>query len=99
VSELRPTAGARFLLERAIEQGASATYRATIFTPDAEYATTLELSDDGSVSGRDPAGAPSDLAHMLARLASLTARGAAKRRADGLAAWPQRILRWRGPGR
>ena len=99
MSDLTPTAGARFLLERVAEHGAGATYRATIYTPDAEYATTLELAEDGSVGGDVAAGAPADLAQMLTRIASLTARGATKRRADGLAAWPPRILRWRGPGR
>jgi hypothetical protein len=98
VSDLTPTAGARFLLERVAEHAAGATYRATIFTPDAAYATTLELAEDGSVTGAS-ADAPPELAQMLTRLAGLTARGAAKRRADGLAAWPPRILRWRGPGR
>ena len=97
MSDLTPTAGARFLLERVAEHGAGATYRATIYTPDAEYATTLELAEDGSVGG--DVAAPPELAQMLGRLAALTARGAAKRRADGLEAWPPRILRWRGPGR
>ena len=99
MSDLTPTAGARFLLERVAEHAAGATYRATIFTPDAAYATTLELADDGSVTGDSAVDAPAELAQMLTRLAGLTARGAAKRRADGLAAWPPRILRWRGPGR
>jgi hypothetical protein len=75
-----------------------AVYRATIFTPDAEHATTATLADDGAVEVA-PSGAPDELDAALAMFAKLTARAAAKRREDGLPAWPQRVLRWRGPGR
>jgi hypothetical protein len=98
VSSLRPTEGARFLLERERDDSSRATYRATIYTPDADFATTAILGEDGSVD-LPPSGAPDDLDEMLAMLAKLTARGAAKRREDGLVVWPARILRWRGPGR
>lgn len=96
---MRPTSGARFLLERTSpEIGAHATYAATIFTPDAEHRSIAKLADDGSVeltaTGADP-----KLDEMLAMQARLVARGAAKRREDGLAPWPARVLRWRGPGR
>jgi len=95
----RPQAGARFLLERTSpETGARATYAATIYTPDAEHRSIAKLSDDGGVelapSGADPA-----LDEMLAMQARLIARGAAKRRDDGLPPWPSRVRRWRGPGR
>ena len=93
---MRPTAGARFLLELDRVDGAQATYRATIFTPDAEHTGTATLHEDGSVEVT-PTG--SDLDHTLVMLAKLTARGAPKRKEDGLPAWPQRLLRWRGPGR
>ena len=95
---LKPTAGARFLLELERVDGARAIYRATIFTPDAEFSTTATLGEDGSVDIA-PAGAPGELDATLAMLAKLTARGATKRKDDGLPAWPQRLLRWRGPGR
>lgn len=106
MSELRPTEGARYLLERVPGDadrddggdGARATYRATIFTPDAEYTATAVLCDDGSVE-LPPTGAPAELDATLAMLARLTARGAPHRRDEGLIVWPPRILRWRGPGR
>jgi hypothetical protein len=98
VSELTPTEGARFLLERTTDDGARASYRVAIYTPDAEYSGTAVLVDDGTVE-LAPIGAPGALDDMLAMLARLTARGAAKRREDGMVVWPARILRWRGPGR
>lgn len=94
----KPTAGARYLLELEHADGARAVYRATIFTPDAEYVARATLGDDGSVE-LAPTGAPAELADTLAMFARLLARGVAKRREDGLPAWPQRLLRWRGPGR
>jgi hypothetical protein len=91
---LTPTSGARFLLERTRDDGARATYRAAIYTPEATYASTAILADDGSVE-LVPTGAPGELDDALAMFAKLTARGAAKRREDGLPAWPGRVLRWR----
>lgn len=98
---LTPTEGARYLLERepgTTAEGARATYRATIFTPDATYAGTATLVDDGTVEAA-VAGAPAELVATLEMFARLTARGAAKRRDDGQPPWPARVLRWRGPGR
>jgi len=95
VSDARhPASGARFLLERTREDGARATYRATIYTPGAAYASTAILADDGTVE-LAPTGAPDELDDTLAAFAKLTARGAAKRREDGLPPWPARVLRWR----
>jgi hypothetical protein len=91
---LAPASGARFLLERTRDEGARATYRASIHTPDAAYSSTAVLADDGTVE-LAPTGAPGDLDDMLAMFAKLTARGAAKRRGDGLPPWPARVLRWR----
>lgn len=91
---LTPTSGARFLLERTAEEGSRATYRAKILTPEAAYASTCVLSDDGTVE-LAATGAPGDLDETLGVFAKLTARGAAKRRADGLPPWPARVLRWR----
>lgn len=99
MSDLTPTAGARFLLER--QGGADAaqtTYRAVIYTPDAEYATTATLALDGTFDVAASA-APAELHDALVMLVRLTARAAAKRVEDGLPAWPARLLRWRGPGR
>ncbi|MBA2538887.1 MAG: hypothetical protein H0V17_04565 [Deltaproteobacteria bacterium] len=100
----RPATGARFLLERLAEHEAdagalaTATYRATVFTPDAEFTATATLRDDGTFE-LPATGAPEDLHDGLSMQARLIARGAAKRREDGLGAWPTRVLRWRGPGR
>jgi len=96
---VRPTSGARFLLERTSpETGARATYAATIFTPDAEHRSIAKLADDGTVE-LAPTGASPELDAQLAMQARLIARGAAKRHEDGLPPWPSRVLRWRGPGR
>lgn len=97
-AELRPTAGARFLLERIAESGDRATYRAVIYTPDAEFSSNAELRDDGTFD-LPPTGAPPELQEALTMQARLLARGAVKRREDGLPTWPARVLRWRGPGR
>ena len=94
MSDLRPTDGARFLLERT----SGSTYRVAIYTPDVVFESTAVLHDDGSVD-LVPTGAPTELDDMLATVAKLIARGAAKRRDDGLPPWPARVLRWRGPGR
>jgi hypothetical protein len=95
---LTPTEGARFLLEREQDHGASAQYRAAIFTPNATFEGRATLCDDGTVEITAP-GAPEELFSTLQMLAKLTARSAAKKREDGLPAWPARVLRWRGPGR
>ncbi len=96
--ELRPTAGARFLLERIADAGDHATYRAAIYTPEAEFSSTAVLRDDGTFEV-PPTGASEDLQDDLVMQARLLARGVAKRREEGLPAWPVRVLRWRGPGR
>lgn len=96
---LRPQAGARFLLERtSSESEGRATYAATIYTSEAEHRSIAKLGEDGSVE-LAPTGAAPELDDMLAMQARLIARGAAKRREDGLPPWPARVLRWRGPGR
>lgn len=91
---LHPTEGARYLLQRLADEGARATYQAQIYTPTEVFTSTARLSDDGTLE-LPPTGAPGDLDERLATMARLVARDAPKRRDDGLAAWPQRILRWR----
>jgi hypothetical protein len=98
VSDLRPREGARFLLERRAVDGARATYRAAVFTPEATFEGTAVLAEDGSAEVA--VGSASDeLVEMLTMIAKLTARGAKKRKDDGMTVWPARVLRWRGPGR
>jgi hypothetical protein len=95
VRDLHPSDGARYLLERdGAADGSTARYRATIYTPDAEFTASALLGDDGSVA-LDPTGAPDELHARLVALARLVARDAARLRGDGLPPWPQRILRWR----
>jgi hypothetical protein len=96
---LTPTAGARFLLERISAAPRAARYLGRILTPDAtyEYDVALAAGEEPALTAR--AAAPAELEQMLAMIARLTARGADKRLADGLPAWPERITRWRGPGR
>jgi len=98
VSDLTPTEGARLLLERERDEGATAHYRCAIYSPDATFAGHATLGDDGSVA-LDVADAPAELTDALRTLAKLTARAAVKKREDGLPPWPARVLRWRGPGR
>jgi hypothetical protein len=95
---LTPTEGARFLLDREAETGATATYRAVIFTPTATFEGRATLADDGTVAVAIE-GAAAEHVEYLEMLAKLTARAAAKKRADGMPPWPARVLRWRGPGR
>ncbi len=72
-----------------------ATYRASIHTPDGEFATTATLAEDGTVVLAGSTGAPGDLDERLKNIAKLVARDAPKRRDDGLVVWPARIMRWR----
>lgn len=92
---LHPTEGARFLLERLVDEGASATYRATVFTPSSSFVATAALAEAGTAVLAAPTGAPGDLDERLVTMAKLVARDATRRRDDGLVAWPARILRWR----
>ena len=93
--DLHPSDGARYLLELDGDVGgAQARYRAAIYTPDTAFTTTALLDDTGGAE-LGPSGAPDELHARLLHLARLVARDAARLRADGLPAWPQRILRWR----
>jgi len=85
--------GARFELALEHDDGPRATYRAAIHTPDQTYECRAVLADDGTVALE--LAAPPALVAKLEMFAKLTARGASKRREDGLAAWPARVLRWR----
>ncbi|HUJ59648.1 MAG TPA: hypothetical protein VLX92_14185 [Kofleriaceae bacterium] len=96
--DLTPKDGARLLLELVRDAGASASYRAAIYTPDATFEGEATLGDDGAVE-LAIAGAPDELGEAMRMQARLVARAASKLRDDGLAPWPSRVLRWRGPGR
>jgi hypothetical protein len=97
---LRPTEGARLLLDRRDADATRATYAAWVLTAELEHGYTAALDDTGAVElTATDAPAPPDAEDDLRMLARLTARAAAKRAADGLPPWPPRVLRWRGAGR
>lgn len=100
MTDLHPTEGARFLFELDEDGRERATYRAAVFTPAERFDYLARLDLDGGAT-IEPAGtrAAPELEHKLETLARLVARGARKKLADELPAWPHRILRWRGPGR
>jgi hypothetical protein len=96
-NDLTPTAGARFLFERASEDASGARYSVVVYTPDTTFAGTASLGYDGSVAIELVA--PAELSAAAGMFARLTARAAQKQRDDGMPPWPARITRWRGPGR
>jgi hypothetical protein len=92
--------GARFILERrsapeANDQG-PAVYAATVETNQATHHAQVNILEDGSVDvGPAEPALPADLLGRLTTFARLMARAAPTRRADGIAAWPARVTRWR----
>lgn len=107
IEDLRPQSGVRFVLLRGAFADEQATYSAAIIAATAVWRFTVAL-----VAGAEPVLTPLDAidapsyiapdakqAGMLIMIARLTARAAPSRQADGLAPWPPRIVRWRGPGR
>ncbi|HVV86392.1 MAG TPA: hypothetical protein VHE35_25220 [Kofleriaceae bacterium] len=102
LERLRPTEGARFLLqlEKVEQEGRQARYQAWVLTPSRVHTYGALLADDASIAvSAVEVPAPDELQKMLSNIAFLTARAAAGKRADGLPPWPHRVLRWRGPGR
>jgi len=94
---LHPASGARFLLERTADHGDAADYDAAIFTPDARVDYKAALTEGGVVELTPVAAVASEPLHKkLHNIAVVIARGAKRKRADGLDPWPHRILRWRG---
>lgn len=102
MSEPRPPSdGARLLLERraVAPDGASATYRAAVITPDARFEYDAVLRTDGTAE-LSPLAEPAapDWEERLLNHARQAARAAERRRVDNLSPWPPRLLRWRAPG-
>ncbi len=85
------------MLERLSEDAVGATYRATIYTPAATHTGRAVLGENGTVEVA--LDGPEELVSMLGMFGKLIARAAAGQRAKGIAPWPARVLRWRGPGR
>jgi hypothetical protein len=98
VNDARLQAGARFTLTRTADHGARADYAVLVETVDAHHTGTAVLVDDGTATVEAP-GLPEELLATLHMIAKLTARSAPKKREEGLPPWPQRVSRWRGPGR
>ena len=104
IADLRPQAGARFVLLRGVCDAERASYAAAIITSDKAWHFRLELvagtAQPPLVIAEENTLLPeaSDL-DMLTMIARLTARAAPTRATDGLTPWPPRIVRWRGPGR
>lgn len=97
-----PSEGARFLLKR-LQRSADdqhALYDAAVYTPTSRFDYRAEMHLDGELTltaQSEPA--PQDLEAKLTTIAKLVARSAKSRRDDDLPPWPDRVLRWRGPGR
>lgn len=89
LARLRPTDGARYLLELAAATDTTARYRAWILTPSASFTYTADLTA-AAEPALTPTGAPAptDLLDRLTMFARLLARSAPP--------WPHRHLRWRG---
>lgn len=101
-ARLRPTTGARLLLELTATTSDGARYAGWVLTSDGERGFIAELSADGAAAltaTGEVETTDDEAAADLLMLARLTARSAGKRAADGLPPWPPRVLRWRGPGR
>ena len=99
---LRPEAGARLLLELEAGEPGHAQYLAWVLVADGEHGYRARLDANGTVelsASAESTAASADAEDDLRMLARLTARGASKRIADGLSAWPARVMRWRGAGR
>lgn len=95
LARLRPTEGARFLLELDGVEGEAARYRAWIIVPDARFGYGALLVPGGEPAlTADDQPAPAELEKMLRMIAKLTARSI-----KGDTTWPNRVLRWRGKGR
>jgi hypothetical protein len=93
-----PTQGARLLLERSslAPDLSSATYRASVITPDErfDYDAILRLDGTAELTALG-APAPPDWEERLLGHARQAARAAERRRAAELPPWPHRLLRWR----
>jgi hypothetical protein len=88
LARLRPTDGARYILELDTSAASTAHYRAWILTPSSSfaYAAALTAAAEPTLSPL-AAAAPSDALARLTMFARLLSRAAPP--------WPHRIIRWR----
>jgi hypothetical protein len=88
LARLRPTDGARYVLELDTSDHAGARYRAWVVTPSAAFAYTATLAPATEPAMSPVAdAAPTELHDRLTMFARLLARSAPP--------WPHRIVRWR----
>lgn len=93
---LHPASGARFLFERTAERDDGADYDAAVLTPDTRVDYKAALAEGGGVELTPVAGAAAEPLHKkLHNIAVVIARGAKRKRSNGLDPWPHRVLRWR----
>lgn len=99
---LHPSEGIRLLLDRqsVAEDMQSARYNGAVYTTTTCFRYRVEMAMDGSAAleAIEAAAEPSD-EDSLSKIAKSTARAAKRKREEALPPWPNRILRWRGPGR
>lgn len=88
-----PSEGVRLLLERQDES--DIVYKGSVFTPTERFDYEIRLDDAGKMVLASEKPADPDDENKLKKLADSTARKAKKNDAS----WPDRVLRWRGPGR
>jgi hypothetical protein len=97
---LHPSEGIRIRLCRGQDCGDAADYDADVFTPSEHFAYRALLRNDGSVDLSAIARSASpDEEKQLKNIAASVARAAKRNQEQGLPAWPDRVIRWRGPGR
>lgn len=94
----RPTAGARFVLEKAGETASAVIYRGTIHLPGADVPAevTVELPGGAARAVLGEGGSP-DLSKTAAALVRAATKAMASGAGSAPASWPRKIVRWRGP--
>jgi hypothetical protein len=102
-----PTAGVRVTFDLVASEGAAASYRAEVVTPDARRAAALRIGETidltwGEVVEREVGMRPAPLepgdeafVRQLARQVHKQATSVSKEQGGGR--WPRRVQRWRGP--
>lgn len=89
---LRPSAGARLVVEKAEESPERVTYRGFLHLPAADLSAevTVALPGGATTATLGEGGSPE-----LAKAAAALVRAATKGAAAGGERWPRKIVRWR----
>jgi hypothetical protein len=89
----RPTAGARYVLEKAEEGADAVIYRGFVHLPDADVPATVTIAlPDGATRAELGDGGTGELSKAAAALV----RAATKAELKAGTALPRKIVRWRG---